>query len=151
MQTLQYFLKNFEVFSLQKIILPQAYRYQRLIAFHYFQCFFNVATLPVGSYHLFDQLYSNIFLCNGIRWPLFFQFLHHSSQSLIIIFVHWTQLFQNTGNTIGIKCYELYQFLGCYSPCREFLSILLSKACIINPKARRSDIINQRQYVSTSE
>ena len=35
--------------------------------------------------------YVLIFLCNGIRWPLFY-FLHHNLQSLLIIFVHWTQL-----------------------------------------------------------
>ena len=30
-------------------------------------------------------------LCYGIRWPLF-AYLHHNSQSLVIIFMHWTQL-----------------------------------------------------------
>ena len=33
------------------------------------------------------------FICNGIRWTLFSHF-HHNSQSLIIIFVHWTQLLE---------------------------------------------------------
>ena len=33
----------------------------------------------------------NVFLCNGIRWPLF-SYLHHNSQSFVIIFVNWTQL-----------------------------------------------------------
>ena len=35
--------------------------------------------------------FNPIFLCNGIRWPLFY-YLHHNLQSLLIIFVHWTQL-----------------------------------------------------------
>ena len=33
------------------------------------------------------------FLGNGIRWPLFFD-LYNDSQSLIIIFLHWTQLLE---------------------------------------------------------
>ena len=33
--------------------------------------------------------------CNGIRWPLFF-YSHHNSQSLLIIFVHWTQEIQTS-------------------------------------------------------
>ena len=40
--------------------------------------------------HVPMQLH-NFFLCNGIRWPLFY-YLHHNLQSLLIIFVHWTQL-----------------------------------------------------------
>ena len=33
------------------------------------------------------------FLCNGIMWPLF-SYVHHNSQSLLIIFLYWTQLLE---------------------------------------------------------
>ena len=54
---------------------------------------------------------TGIFLCNGIRWPLFY-YLHHNSQSLLIIFVHWTQLLGycncwTDDDNIGVKLEKL--------------------------------------------
>ena len=45
---------------------------------------------PLATFHTVTAS-QNSFLCNGIRWPLF-SCLHHNSQFLLIIFVHWTQL-----------------------------------------------------------
>ena len=45
-----------------------------------------------------------LFKCNGIRWPLS-SYLHHNSESLLIIFVCWTQLSENrTQDTDYMLC-----------------------------------------------
>ena len=52
-----------------------------------------------------------VFLCNGIRWSLF-SYWHHNSQSLIIIFVHWTQLFEYWSHVCGVALYSTIFYLA---------------------------------------
>ena len=69
------------------------------------------------------------FNLSGIRWPLF-SYLHHNSQSLLIIFVHWTQLSEYWKHETDYMFFVIL-FLRCYCPCRDFLSILQSWICCV--------------------
>ena len=54
------------------------------------------------------------FYNNGIRW-LLFSYLHHNSQSFVIIFVHWTKLLDYWSNDTNY-IYEFYCGSNCTIP-----------------------------------
>ena len=77
--------------ALQKLYLPLLDNLQK---FSFRNVGLNqISTLAPTYIFSCDHSKGKLFLCNGIWWPLF-SYLHHNSKSLIIIFVHWTQLLE---------------------------------------------------------
>ena len=58
-------------------------------------------------------------------------FLHHNSQSLLIIFLCWTQHLDYWSHDTNYMFMKLYWFLGYFCPCRDFLSIIQLWICCV--------------------
>ena len=67
-------------------------------SFHKLVCALNPTFMPQNS-----------FLCKCIRWPLF-SYLHHNSQSLIIIILHWTQLLESWSHDTNYMLWTIKVF-----------------------------------------